>query len=67
MRVQVIKNCSGLYSPYVIYLRDCNDQELAELDSVESDYITVVRGNHLAMLAFQREQDFNWYMIKYVK
>ena len=65
MNVKILKNVPGLSSKFIISLKGCSDEDLIEINQIENNYISVIIHDTSAMLIFKREQDFNWYSLKW--
>lgn len=65
MRITFHRKNKGFSSKYIVFIHDCNKEELKMLDGICNDNISVLRSDSFAMVTFNREEDFNWYMLKW--
>lgn len=67
MNVLFFKNHPAFSSQYVAIVHDFDDNFTNELNAIDSDNVLVIRNTAeaKAMLFFNREQDYNWYMLKW--
>lgn len=65
MKISINKNTGVFSDPFNIWLYQCNEDDIRELKNIANDNITVLRSDHEVLLSFKREEDFNWYLLKF--